>query len=42
MSAHKSKCCLRFQRKPKACKDCPLMAGLNKKQRKKLLRKLRK
>lgn len=42
MSVIKPKCCKRFERKAKACKNCPLMVGLGKKQRKRLLRKLKK
>lgn len=41
MSKLKSKCCERFKHKPKACKSCPLMIGLSKKQQKKQIRKLR-
>jgi hypothetical protein len=38
-------CCEKYLRKSKACKDCPVMASLSKKQRRKLLKlsgKLRK
>ncbi len=41
----KKHCCRKYLRKPKACKSCPLMAGLSKKKRRKvaeLSRKLRK
>ncbi|HJN27437.1 MAG TPA: hypothetical protein QF604_05935 [Candidatus Latescibacteria bacterium] len=34
-------CCLRYLKKKKACKDCPLTEGLSKKKRKKLLKRLR-
>jgi hypothetical protein len=30
-------CCDKYRQKGKACGDCPLMAGLSKKKRKKLL-----
>jgi hypothetical protein len=35
----KKKCCKRYERKGKACKHCPTMAFLSKKERKKFLRK---
>ena len=38
----KSKCCLRFRKKDKPCKKCPLFAGLGKKKRRKLLKQLKK
>lgn len=31
-------CCERFLKKKNACKDCPLMAALSKKKRRKLLK----
>ncbi len=31
----KSECCEKYVRKRKACKSCPLVAGLGKKQRRK-------
>ena len=38
----KAKCCHGYKRKRKACKRCPLMAGLGKKERRRLIRKARK
>lgn len=38
----KSKCCKKFQRKAKACKQCPVMAVLTKAKREKRLLKVRK
>lgn len=37
----KSQCCRKFERKPKSCKHCPLVACLDKKKRKRRIRKLR-
>jgi hypothetical protein len=37
----KSKCCAQFERKGEACKKCPLMAALSKKQRRRRLKKIR-
>ena len=37
----KSKCCKRFRKKPKCCKNCPLLAQLSGKARKKSLSKRR-
>jgi hypothetical protein len=34
----KSKCCKRYERKGKACKHCPTMAGLSPKARRKLIK----
>jgi hypothetical protein len=34
----KSKCCKRYERKGKACKDCPMMLGLTPKARRKLIK----
>jgi hypothetical protein len=34
----KKKCCKRYERKGNACKHCPTMALLSKKERKKILR----
>jgi hypothetical protein len=34
----KSKCCKRYERKGKACKHCPTMAGLSAKARRKLIK----
>jgi hypothetical protein len=34
----KKKCCKRYERKGKACKSCPTMALLSKKERKKFLK----
>lgn len=34
----KKKCCKRYERKGKACKNCPTIALLSKKERKKFLR----
>jgi hypothetical protein len=36
------KCCEKYKKGKKACKDCPVMEGLNKRQRHKLIRKHRK
>ena len=38
----KSKCCLKYAAKAKACKGCPVMAGFSKKKRKKKLGKIKK
>ena len=38
----KSKCCLKFETKPKVCKKCPLLASCDKKKRKKMIAKLKK
>lgn len=38
----KSECCKKYKKKGKACESCPLMAGLSRKQRKKVLGKARK
>jgi hypothetical protein len=36
-------CCAKFlKKKKKSCKDCPLLGGLPKKQRKRLIKQLRK
>lgn len=35
------KCCQKFLKKNKACKDCPLLAGLGKKAAKKRIKTLR-
>jgi len=35
-----AKCCKKFEKKGKLCKDCPRAAGLSKKERKKLAKKL--
>lgn len=35
----KSKCCKKFWRKAKACKNCPVMAVLSKKKRRRKLAK---
>lgn len=41
--ADKETCCARFlRRKKKNCKDCPLLSGFPKKQRKKMIKLLRK
>lgn len=37
-----SGCCKRYKKKGKPCSDCPKMARLNKKKRRKLLRKYKK
>ena len=37
----KSDCCEKYRKKPRACGGCPLFDGLGKKQRRKLLEKLR-
>ena len=37
----KTKCCKKFLRKKKACKNCPLVKDLPKKKRKKRIKKLR-
>ncbi len=42
MGHDKKKCCKRYLRKKTACKDCPVIAPLAKKARKRLIRKLRK
>lgn len=42
MSKRKSECCERYKKKGKACKDCPTMAALGKKKRRKLIRKYKK
>lgn len=34
------KCCEKYAKKGKFCKDCPKVEGLSKKERKKLLKKL--
>lgn len=39
MSKVKSSCCEKYLRKAKACKSCPLMAGLSKKKRRKRIEK---
>ena len=36
----KEECCDKIRRKGKFCKDCPLIAGLKKRKRRKLRRKL--
>lgn len=41
MAKYKKKCCQRYLRKSSACKDCPIIAPLPKKERKKTIRKLR-
>lgn len=38
----KSKCCKKYKKKAKACKRCPLMAGLSRKERKRRLDKAKK
>ena len=38
----KSKCCKKYEKKAKACKDCPVMARLSKKGRRKRLKIVRK
>ncbi len=38
----KSECCKKYERKPKACKRCPLLWGLIKKRRKKRIRAMKK
>ena len=38
---HKSHCCEKFRSKAKACKGCPLFAGLGGSKRKKRLKKIR-
>lgn len=38
----KSSCCKSYKKKGKACKDCPVMARLSKKARRKKLRKFKK
>ncbi len=35
------RCCEKYRRKARACKGCPLMAGLGAKQRKRRLKKIR-
>ncbi len=35
-----SKCCHKFEKKGKFCKDCPQAEGLDKKERRKLVKKL--
>lgn len=42
MGKHLKKCCKRYLRKATACKDCPKVSDLNKKERKKMVRRLRK
>lgn len=42
MGKHRKKCCERYLRKATACNDCPKMKDLSKKDRKKLVRRLRK
>lgn len=37
----KSKCCKKYRRKAKACKSCPLMAVLSKKERRRKIDKVR-
>jgi hypothetical protein len=37
-----SKCCEKYAKKGRFCKDCPQAEGLTKKQRKKLIKKLQK
>lgn len=39
--AQKLGCCERFKTKRRACKNCPLLASLSKKQRRRLLEKYR-
>ena len=36
----KSDCCEKYQRKDKVCKECPLLAALSKKKRKRKLKKI--
>ena len=38
----KSDCCEKYERKARACKRCPLMAALTKKQRRRRMRKVKK
>lgn len=38
----KKKCCKKYERKAKACKRCPIMAMLSKKERKQTLKKAKK
>lgn len=38
----KSKCCKKFRKKSKACSSCPVMACLDKKAQKDLIRRYRK
>jgi hypothetical protein len=38
----KKKCCKRYERKGKACKDCPIMEGLSEKARRKLIKSSKK
>ena len=33
----KKKCCKKYEKKAKACKACPLIAGLDRQERKRLL-----
>lgn len=42
MGQYKKKCCKRYLRKKTACKNCPVIAPLAKKARKRAIRKLRK
>ena len=38
----KTKCCKKYQKKGKACKNCPIVMVMKKKKRKKLLEKYKK
>ncbi len=38
----KSTCCKSYKKKGRGCKTCPVLAPLTKKQRRKLLRRLKK
>jgi len=37
----KSTCCGKYERKAKACKRCPVMAAFTKKERRKMLKQVR-
>jgi hypothetical protein len=41
VAKHAKDCCLKYLRKGKACKDCPILSLLGKKERKRRIEELR-